>query len=268
MAKKMIIKGVGSIMAKRVDADGGAQVIKCGNLQDLKIDFNIDIEDIFGGDGIFAIDTLVKEKSIDVTATDAKFDLDAITLMMGSTVQEQKEDYVWVLNEQHTVCADEAKFTIEPEFGGASSTLHTVPDFQIRFKDSNSLLTPVDSAPSAKDTFFFDVATGKVEFHADDENKEVVIDYRRTETVDMVDILADEVPFPVRVIHHGSFIQKDGSFQGVETELYTCMAKGNFSIDAQRASASASQIQLKLIDPERADGKLGSIKRYNSTKRV
>lgn len=65
----------------------------------------MELEDIFGGDGLFAIDVLVKSKSIEVSATDAKFDLDAIQLMMGSTVQEQVKSYVWVLNEQSTVAA-------------------------------------------------------------------------------------------------------------------------------------------------------------------
>jgi hypothetical protein len=84
----------------------------------------------------------------------------------------------------------------------------------------------------------------------------------------VVDILVDEVPFPVHVIHHGSFLQKDGTFAGLETELYSCQAKGAFSIDAQRASASATNVQLQILDPERADGKLGSIKRYSSLTKV
>lgn len=264
MAKKMIIKGVGTFMAKRVAKDGkGIEVITLGTLQDLKIDLNVEIEDIFGGDGLFAIDTLVKSKSIEITATDAKFDLDALQLMMGSTVQEQVDDYVWVLGEQQTAVAGSGVAEITPEY---MSSIFGDGNFSVRLKDSNTLLTKVNQTP-ANDTEFY-VNSGVIEVDASLANHEFVINYVREQVVDMVDILVDEVPFPVHVIHHGSFQQKDGSFGGIETELYCCRAKGTFSIDAQRASASSSSIALQIIDPERADGKLGSIKRYNTATRV
>lgn len=257
MAKKMIIKGVGSFMAKRAKKDGtGVEVITLGTLQDLKIDLNVEIEDIFGGDGLFAIDTLVKSKSIEITATDAKFDLDAMQLMMGSTVQEQVEDYVWVLGEQ-AVAVDGA---IPVEYG---DSVHGKGNFAVRLKDSNTLLKEVDGVPAGEGEFQFD--GGEIIVDATYDNSDFVFNYQRTQIVDMVEILVDEVPFPVHVVHHGSFLQKDGTFAGIETELYSCQAKGSFSIDAQRASASSSQVALGIIDPERADGKLGSIKRYETT---
>ena len=101
MAKKMIIKGVGNFLVKRWSADyNGEEIITLGSLQDLKITMNTEIDDIFGGDGLFAIDTLVKSKSIEVVATDAKFDLNAVKLIMGDTPAITTEDkYLWVLNE-------------------------------------------------------------------------------------------------------------------------------------------------------------------------
>jgi hypothetical protein len=262
MAKKMIIKGVGTFMAKRYAKDGkGVEVITLGTLQDLKINLNVDIEDIFGGDGLFAIDTLVKSKSIEISATDAKFDLDALQLMMGSTVQEQVESYVWVLGEQQTI---DSTGTVTPKYGGATPTIFGDGNFSVRLKDSNTLLKKVTVAPAAATEYQYDEATGTLKFMVSEANKDVVINYQRTETVDLVDILIDEVPFPVHVIHHGSFLQKDNTYAGVETELYSCRAKGTFSIDGQRASASASAVSLTVLDPERTDGKLGTIKRYSS----
>lgn len=267
MAKKMIIKGVGSFMAKRVAKDGkGIEVVTLGTLQDLKIDLNVEIEDIFGGDGLFAIDTLVKSKSIEITATDAKFDLDALQLMMGSTVQEQVEDYVWVLGEQQTATEGTASgdpAEIVPDF---MDSIFGDGNFALRLKDSNTLLKKVTTVPAKEDEF--QVEVDKILVHESLANQDFVLNYVREQVVDMVDILVDEVPFPVHVIHHGSFLQKDGSYGGIETELYSCVAKGTFSIDAQRASASSSSIALQIIDPERADGKLGSIKRYNTSTRI
>ncbi|CAI8713875.1 Diaminopimelate epimerase [Brevibacillus sp. IT-7CA2] len=283
MSKKMIIKGVGQFLAKRASKDGnGVEVITLGNMQDLKIDMNVEMEDIFGGDGLFAIDTLVKSKSIEITATDAKFDLAALELMMGSKLQEQKSDYVYVLGEQKAVTTGSLNRTAstgdagvcEVDFGG---TLFNGGGFAVRLKNSNRLLKQVKLSTSAApqaDEFMVDTFNDgsdiktRLIFSPALLNEDVVFNYQRTETVDVVDILMDEVPFPVHVVHHGSFLQKDGTYAGIETELFSCMAKGSFSIDAARSTASTSAISLSVIDPERADGKLGSVKRYVSTKKV
>ncbi|ATF11159.1 hypothetical protein HPY28_13375 [Brevibacillus sp. HB1.2] len=283
MSKKMIIKGVGQFLAKRASKDGnGVEVITLGNMQDLKIDMNVEMEDIFGGDGLFAIDTLVKSKSIEITATDAKFDLAALELMMGSKLQEQKSDYVYVLGEQKAIKAgslDRSASTgdagvCEVDFGG---TLFNGGGFAVRLKNSNRLLKQVSLSTSAApkaDEFMVDTFKDGSEdkarliFSPALLNEDVVFNYQRTEIVDVVDILMDEVPFPVHVVHHGSFLQKDGTYAGIETELFSCMAKGSFSIDAARSTASTSAISLSVIDPERADGKLGSVKRFVSNKKV
>ncbi|ATO48584.1 hypothetical protein P4V86_03490 [Brevibacillus laterosporus] len=275
MAKKMIIKGVGTFMAKRLPTDplGAVEVITLGTLQDLKIDLNVELEDIFGGDGLFAIDVLVKSKSIEVSATDAKFDLDAIQLMMGSTVQDQVNSFVWVLNEQDSASAstvNKGYAEVTPNF--ADTIYGADGEMAVRLKDVNKLLkkkASLGTTPDlATDEFYFDDTNGVVVLNAAHVGKDVVMNYKREEVVDMVDLLVDEVPFPITVIHHGTFQQKDGTFAGVETELYMCRAKGTFSINAQRASASASAISLQILDPERADGKLGSIKRFSATSRV
>lgn len=374
MAKKMIIKGVGTFMAKRYNPDNTKEIITLGTLQDLKIDLNVELDDIFGGDGLFAIDTLVKSKSIEVSATDAKFDLDALQLMMGSTVQEGVAGTIWVLNEQATVATDGADGAVLPDFrysipnkvGDALEFAGFDTDgFQVRKKDSNTLLERITVGNPTATQFKWDAVNFKLVFNAAMVGEDIVMNYRRnvpsiepvtdtiqaaagtngtadvalltgltkvdsivhvdavnvvvkkgltaytwqdyavdtapdagkfmydaankqiilpdgedpavftvsylfqsTDTIDVVDLLVDEVPFPVSIVHHGSFVQKDGTFQGIETELYACRAKGTFSINAARSTASASQIALEIIDPERADGKLGTIKRYAATQKV
>jgi hypothetical protein len=283
VAKKMIIKGVGSFMAKRYAADGkGVEVITLGSLQDLKIDLSVELDDIFGGDGLFAIDQLVKSKAIEISATDAKFDLDALQLMMGSTVQNQVADQsIWVLGEQGALVADTIPGGGTPvnvaktdvDFGG---TLFGDGNFQLRLKDNNLLLKKVAYSATvtpAADEFAVEVIAGspttaKIVLHEDNVGKDVVYNYQRKEVVDVVDILANEVPFPVHVVHHGSFVQKDGSYAGIETELYQCIAHGNFNIDAARSTASTSAVSLRVLDPERTDGKIGSIKRFSSQKKI
>jgi len=272
MAKKMIIKGVGSFLAKRYSPDGkGVEVVTLGTLQNLQITLNVELEDIFGGDGLFPIDTLVRSKSIEIQATDAKFDLDAISLMMGSKVEEQVNSYVWVLGENKTLTSGNngsaTVATATPDFAG---TIYGDGNFSVRLKDTNTLLNKVayasDTEPAVNE--FMVSPSGDLILNSAHVGKDIVFSYQREDVVDMVNLLVDEVPFPVHVIHHGSFLQKDGTYQGVETELYMCRAKGSFTIDAQRATASSSTVTLEILDPERADGKLGTIKRYSSTKRV
>ncbi|MGG4492741.1 hypothetical protein [Brevibacillus reuszeri] len=283
MSKKMIIKGVGQFLAKRASKDGnGLEVITLGNMQDLKINLNVEMEDIFGGDGLFAIDTLVKSKSIEITATDAKFDLSALQLMMGASLQEQKQDYVYVLGEQKLLTSGSLDrktpgtdvAVCDVDYG---DTLYNGGNFAVRLKDSNRLLKQValsnSTAPKA-DEFMVETYTEgsktatRLILSSSALNEDVVFNYQRIETVDVVDILIDEVPFPVHVVHHGSFLQKDGTYAGIETELFSCIAKGSFTIDAARSTASTSAISLSVIDPERADGKLGSVKRFVSQKKV
>lgn len=279
MAKKMIIKGVGTFMAKKVTADGnGKEVVTLGTLQDLKITLNTEIDDVFGGDGLFAIDDIVTSKGIEVTGTDAKFDLATVELMYGSTVKENVEDYVWVLNDQYTAAegvngqigepGSEEDVVVASFSLDSNNTLYTDDlSLSVREKDKNTLLTEVDFETAVVPevgTFMFDVANDEIIINPADKGKDFICNYKRAETVDMVDILADEIPFPVSIVHHGSFLQKDGTYAGIETELFACRASGSFSIDAARASASSSAISLRLVDPERADGKLGTIKRYNS----
>jgi hypothetical protein len=286
VAKKMIIKGVGQMLAKRASRDGkGVEVLTLGTLQNLKFDFNVEIDDIFGGDGLFAIDTLVKSKSIEVSATDAKFDLDQLQLMMGSVVQEGVSTSLWVLGEQDVAVAGSLDATAPTPVPVAQITTVVHGDalfgdgnFSVRLKVGNKLLTPtplsLTTGPTDKQFMVesktvLTVTTTRIIVNVAHLNEDIVFNYQRIDdAVDVVDLLVDEVPFPIHIIHHGSFLQKDGSYAGIETELYSCIAKGQFAIDAQRASASTSQITLKIIDPERADGKIGSVKRFSSAKRI
>lgn len=363
----MIIKGVGKLMARRIDpATGNPEVITCGTLQDLKITYNTDIGDIFGGDGLFAIDQMANGKSIEVTATDAKFDLDAVRLMMGSEITEKTNSYIWKLEEKKTIgqvngtleetviefavtasggvttvsdtvtvsdgtntfavsisagatpvdiakavaLAVDGDADLNARYSGDTVTISTVAtgvaanlvvsyasgtpeindtttrvdgtgvaiasavttdeipyihgaEFQVRLVDENKVLTQVSSSPTMYQ-YTANEVTGVLTFNGALNGKAVSINYKISHEVDLVDLLTDEVPFPVSVIHHGSFKQKNGKFGGIETELYACIANGQFSYDGTRAQASSSSISLKIIDPERPDGKIGTIKRYES----
>jgi hypothetical protein len=267
--KKMIIKGVGNFLVKMYnEALGGEEIVTLGTLQDLKITLNTEIDDIFGGDGLFAIDTLVKSKSIEVTATDAKFDLNTLKLMNGNSGATGSDDeYVWVLNEMVKADATSGEVSlVKATFPSLASlatfTLHATPDFMIREKVSGKLYVEAATAVAGTSYEFDDVAK-TLTFTGADKGKEFIISFKRSDSsVDVYALLKDEVPFAVHVIHSGVYVQKDGSKAGIETELYQCRAKGAFTIDAARATASTSSVSLTVLDPERSDKRLGTIKRF------
>lgn len=259
--KKMVIKGVGTLLAKRICPNGEKELLTLGTLQDLKIDMNIEIEDVFGGDGLFAIDNVVTAKAITVTGTDAKFDLNAISLMMGSSITNG-EGNVWALNEKQVVQSNKS-FVLKHPVSDLQLPYEVAPEESITLRlEKNNRVIPKKAFTVAT----VDNVTTITIDHPDVSIGDVVIASYQYKVKDMsaADILTDEVPFPVHVIHHGSFQQKDGTKQDIETELYACQARGTFSINAQRATASSSAIELQILDPERPDGKIGSVKRYQS----
>lgn len=259
--KKMVIKGVGTLLTKRICPNGEKELLTLGTLQDLKIDMNTEIEDVFGGDGLFAIDGVVTAKAITVTGTDAKFDLNAISLMMGSSITNG-EGNAWALNEKQVVQSNKS-FVLKHPVSDLQLPYELAPEESITLRlEKNNRVIPKEAFTVAT----VDNVTTITIDHPDVSIGDVVIASYQYKVKDMsaADILADEVPFPVHVIHHGSFQQKDGTKQDIETELYACQARGTFSIDAQRATASSSAIELQILDPERPDGKIGSVKRYQS----
>lgn len=260
----MIIKGVGRFMARKmVNGVPTSEVIDCGRLQSLRFTFNVEMEDIFGGDGLFAFDQLLKNKSIEVVATDAQFDLNMMALAMGGSVSELSESStgnIWTLGEQKTakIVSPATAPTITLSGKVATGGGITVKEFS-----TNKLYA--SGATAAAGTYEIDNSgeATVLTFVAADAGKDFIINYEKEINVGSVyDMFINDTPFPVTVVHQGVFTQKDGTKQGIQIELYSCIASGSVTIDESRRTASAHEVTLKLIDPERADGKVGRITRF------
>ncbi len=83
--KKMLIKGAGKFMAKIPNSD---ELITIGTLNNMLLDIQLDMHDIEGGDSSVPLDALLRKKTIDITAQDAKFDLNLVRLVLGSKLRE------------------------------------------------------------------------------------------------------------------------------------------------------------------------------------
>lgn len=333
--KKMIIKGAGKFMAQIPGCD---ELITLGTLNNMRLDIQLDMQDIEGGDTSVPLDTLLRKKTIDITAEDAKFDLNMIRLVLGSKMREgvsgaaykmvtettvvsgttitltqasiaspaptvrkgsaagalvtvthnvgantlavtagaadgdtvfvsyavatvaDKDGYVWVIEEKHTIESGKVTLGYGSTLFDDGSTDGKVKHVSIRALKDNKLLKRVASSP-AEHEYTID-ANGEVTFNSHLEKVDVYANYKRTEVVDVLDISTKDFPLTVHVVHDGMFEQKDGTIQGFQTELFSCRVKSNFTLDAARQQASTHSVTLTVIDPERVDNKLGTIKRY------
>lgn len=343
--KKMIIKGAGKFMARIPGCD---ELITLGHMTNMRLDIQLDMVDIEGGDTSAPIDTLLRKKVIDITAEDAKFDLNMVRLVLGSKLREgvsglsysmknesviavdnggtievtvsqtigtgaglplvqvynqttgtfipenqitatgttvkissgasdddllvvyypvatsqiDPDGFVWVLEEKHDIRAGQITLR-NPLFGGsAGGTTSKTEHVSVRLTHENKLLRKTTNPSPGEEEYYIDESTGEITFNSYLEGEQVYVNYKRPEVVDVLDIGAKDFPLTVHVVHDGQFEQKDGSIQGYQTELYTCRVKSNFTLDAARQTAATHSVTLTVIDPERADGRLGSIKRY------
>lgn len=343
--KKMIIKGAGKFMAKIPGCD---ELVTLGHMTNLRLDIQLDMVDIEGGDTATPIDTLLRKKVIDITAEDAKFDLNMVRLVLGSKLREgvsglpyemkveitnaiddngnikallaqsvttglyvpdvqvyneskgafvstndfavsndevvfvggvdegdklivyypvvsstlDPDGYVWVLEEKHTIRNGEITLKY-PLFGSTTGQVSDKSEHvSVRLIRENKLLKKTSNPNPGDGEFYVDVTNNSIKFNSYLENEDVYVNYKRPEVVDVLAIGSNDYPLTVTVVHDGQFEQKDGSIQGYQIELFACRVKSNFTLDAARQQAATHSVTLTVIDPERPDGKLGVIKRY------
>lgn len=347
--KKMIIKGAGKFMAKLPDCD---ELITLGTLNNMRLDIQMDMVDIEGGDSTVPIDTLLRKKMIDITAEDAKFDLNMVRLVLGAKLREgvgqtyatptedialnnatkvvetadsftitltsaysnkdavsvfkttisdankltgltftseadevvipkgtltntdsvkvvystlvtntgaDADAYIWILEEKHDV---DSNATIEIKY---PTLLKDKASVSVRLINENKLLKQITTGVPKEYEYKVDDSTGIITFNSAMTDKLVYVNYKKKEVVDILELKSKDFPLTVHVVHDGFFEQKDGKLQGIQTELYKCRVKSNFTIDAQRQNASTHSVTLTVIDADRADDKLGTIKRYELT---
>lgn len=291
--KKVIVKGVGALMGsyevpnpEKTSAQKTVRrALTLGTMQSLKIDFNVETEDIFGGDSTFPIDQMVKNKMIEISAVESKFDMNALSLLMGSPIREKEgSDYLWEVGrlvKVETGAAGDpstAKITNQA-ITGASGTI-TALDVNVTLQTSNAQLefdgvaTSIADVPAAG-KFKVWVPTGGTVGSFDSVillepgiTDNVYVSYRRKMAADdelqVMNMFKNDLPFPISVVHTGAYMQ-DGRFHGVQTELYKCIAKGQFSLDFQRANASTNTLSLKIVDPELPCGLIGTMKKFVTT---
>lgn len=259
MAKKNIpLKGVGYIYMEGLEKDTETgkypEMLRVGRLQTLNFALETTSEDIFGGDALFPFDEVITGKNATITATTAEFDLKLLDITQGSKTKTNTPAKIYVFDEGCFIDNEDPLYTVEY---GDKLVENTI---SIRFKDG-TYLTEVEGIPTAGE--YTVGAGGVITFSAADKGKEVLIDYQYTVSdADVNHVLTTSLPRPVRIIHVARFQMADGTEGGIQTEIYKAKAQGTFNIDFARATASTHNLELKLLDPGRADKRMISFTRF------
>lgn len=269
--KSIIINGVGSILT--VGANG--KVAPIGSLQSLRFDFAVTEDPVYGGDSLFPIDYVTRDRNVSVTATNAKFDLNMLRLATGATVGSAGSDdsYTWVLNKVGTVkktgTAGSYKYVVDIF---ADGTPFSVPEFTVMEMSTGDVLEQDQVVAAGKfavtETMNGEsVVTGRViEFDSTMEGKMVMYSFKKATTdISIAEGKKTDLPITVKIIHQGNFKQKDDSWHGIETEIKLAKASGTFTLDYARATASAPVITLNMLDPEDGTCRLWTMKRFVTT---
>jgi hypothetical protein len=265
--KSIIINGVGTFFAKDKNNN---KLMPLGSLQSLRFDFSVTEDPVYGGDGLFPIDYVTREKNVGVTATNAKFDLNVLRIVTGATLSTASgsDAYRWVLNKMATVrkTGTDPNFVYEVDISIDGSVFTLDPAFSVMVAETGEALTEITSGNPASGEFKYDGVNKKLLFNSDLENKMVMYSFKVAATdVAFAEGKKIDLPIPVTVIHQGMFKQKDDTWQGIETEIKLAKASGTFTLDFARATASASTITLNMLDPEDGTCRLWTMKRFETS---
>lgn len=249
MAKKnFFVNGVGTgyLIAK----DG--TLLPLMDMQDMTIEINSTMEQVYGGDALFAIYTYIKEKSAQFTFTNASFSLDMLKISQGATINTGGE----VFGDDNILVTAGAG-TLTAASGVDVSSVVVVEDV------TGKVYSKVASSPS---TGQFTVTTGGVMgFATADNGKELKVSYIFTDaTAETADILTTSVPGFVELRHKSQPIeQPDGSKVEIHTRVFKARSDGKINIDFKRGNAYAPKMSFVSVDPQRNDKRFVSVVQRN-----
>jgi len=357
--KAFIVKGVGKLRIRKYDAPTATRrVYNLATMTEMGVTMTTEINDIFGGDGLYNIDDIAVSKGIDIRAMNTKFDLSMLRLMLGESGPAYASDYYRSVVDEYQLIGgssnevaelvitadatgsgnltinlggtdyfvgvtlgddqidvatkiatdatlavdfemlrvgDTVRFTAKTKgdvsditFGAAatgvtatestlsqgagtvaevtpffSTNLHATPEFEVSDIDSGNSFTEVLGAPAPGQ---FQQVGSNITFNAADDGKSIAISYKINDAnLDIYTVQAEELPFYLSVLHTGAYSQKDNVRQGCEFEFYQCRARGAITLNFNRAQASPVEVNLRVLNPERPDGRLGIFKRFAIT---
>ena len=158
--------GTGQLFATPV---GGGAPLRFGALQDVSVDFNGDLKELFG-QYQFALDVARGKTKIEWKATTANIDANAYNQVFFGQTLEEGSELVQVFNETASIPATPGPFTVTADNGA-----NFVMDLGVNYAASGQALKQVAASPAAGE---YTVSTsGVYTFAAADEGVGVLLNY-------------------------------------------------------------------------------------------
>ena len=202
------------------------------HLQDMQLDLSSKMEDIFGGEGNFALFSYMTEKGAKATFTNASMSLEAFNLTQGTTQDKEA-----------TLFADE---TVKVGENGELPVAHADKADKSTFIVSDA------------DGNVVECVDGKVTGHA---GEKLNVFYTYTATVGAVgsSVLTTSVPGYVAIYHRSKPLkQKNGRVIRILTTIFKARSDGSLKLDFKHKNAYAPELVFNAVDPEREDKKFMS----------
>lgn len=249
--KKFVLNGVGEAVMTRI-VDGKYETITLGTLQDMKLSFSASEEDVFGGDSPVPIYIIPKEQKVNVSFTEAQFNLDYLGVTNGAKLSKGGElifsvEPKLVSGQTYTI---EGKTTIIPK-----TVRVTVSDDLAGAINAQSLKLKLDGEPATGE--FTITNAGAVKFGDTLDNKYVAISGMYTSTdARTATVTTASVPQYVELRHVSHPVEMgDGTKVRIHTVIYKARATGKLDIDHKRQAAHAPQLEFSVVyDTTRTDG--------------
>lgn len=237
-----ILYGVGqSILRDFMDE---SKVIGMTKLQNVTISGTGSETDVFAGDNPFPWTSFPTDKAITVTAQSANFSLKQLNITQGASVTTGTAVFTEVVE---VLIPADGQIALDHEAIAGSVVVDG-------FTEASDLAT------ISAGQYFLDTTDGKLlHFAPDDAGQEVEIVYEwNTEaTAETLSVLKDTFAKPFKFIHRIPIYDDNSQIvaQGQLT-VYKAKANNSFEFNLQRQTAYAPSLELRALDPKRADKKL------------
>ena len=238
-------------------------VLSLSHLQDMTLELTSTMENIYGGEGNFALYSYNTEKGLKVNFTNASWNLDILNLTQGVTSNENTSVFT-----EEKVTVGTASGTGLPGIGGIKTSHHGDVDFTapiMIYASDNTVVFAYDGEKITNGTATLGTGASasydvKLPTSYSGTTLTAVYNYtlKPTDKINGISSSLYTTGVPGFVtIHHRSkpMKQKDGRIIRLFTTIYRARCDGNLTINLKHKNAFAPELAFEVIDPERADGK-------------
>lgn len=238
-----ILYGVGRSVIEPFSGTG--DIIASGELKDANVSSSYSMEDVTGGNKMFPLASFLKDKTMKISATNAKFSITLIQYQDGVTKAATANAITDVLT-----------FRIP-------STSFKLPKLAIAGSVSINGFTVVETAPAVAGTYQVTTATDTtITVMATDVGKLIDVKYSFLSGANAKTYEAFQTsmqkPFKFTYIFD-VYDDSNNKVYIANLVIYKAISTSGFTLDFAHQTASTQKFEAEARDPQRLDGKLWDI---------